>query len=144
MLLPALRSGSRWRVQQIVSGGADPEDDPGQDCREDGPLLFSVDRHGWAEPSRPLSGRALTGIYAVRLSQVDHPRPGPGVERVRQEATGSGIADPGWDDLFDRLDALTDELDTRARELLAEARSQAEWVKAARTPAGQGATTPGS
>ncbi|HEY5786354.1 MAG TPA: hypothetical protein VIU11_23330 [Nakamurella sp.] len=132
-LVPALRTGSRWRVQQIVSGGADPDghnQEPG-----DGPLLFSVDRHGWAEPDRPLSTRTLTGICAVRLSHISRPLTGVADDPVGVDATASAMANVSWDDLFDRLDMITTELDARAAELLVEAHRQAAWVNAAWTPA---------
>ena len=137
-LLPALRSGSRWRVQQIVSGGADPEEgdqEPAEDQEPaDVPLLFSVDRHGWAEPNKPLSTRALTGICAIRLSHLSRPLTGSANHPAGLTTTDSTMADASWDDLFDRLDAVTSELDARTNELLREARNQAAWVKAARTP----------
>lgn len=133
-LLPALRSGSRWRVQQLVAGEACGESALDTGCDEttpgDAPLLFSVDRHGWAEPERPLSMRAVTAICAVRLARAERSEAEATVALPLQGTREVG-SDGDWDDLFDRLDAMTDDLDARAAELLTEARSQAAWLDAA-------------
>lgn len=128
-LLPALQSGSRGRAQQVLSG---TNDDPEPaETAHDGPLLFSIDRHGWAEPDRALSTRAVTNICAIRLAHVKQTHAAPGESLAPRSA---GLSDAGWDDLLDRLDATADELDARACELLGEAMSQAAWVRQAWQP----------
>ena len=81
-LLPALQSGSRAAAQDIVLGGKALHTEPA-----DGPLLFAIDRHGWADPQVPLTPRTVTAITAVRLAYAATPRQDGPSETVRDRRT---------------------------------------------------------
>ena len=100
----------------------------------DGPLLFAVDRHGWADPQVPLSPRAVTAITAVRLAHAATPDQGglPETDRGAADTAGGGVdVDGDLETLLDRLDDAADDLARRTAVLLAGAGDQAAWVRAA-------------
>ncbi len=128
-VLPALQSGSRAAAQDVVLGGNAHHAEPA-----DGPLLFAVDRHGWADPQVPLSPRAVTAITAVRLAHAATPQQDglPETDRDPADTAGAGVdVDGDLEALLDRLDDAADDLARRTAVLLAEAGDQAAWVRAA-------------